>query len=146
MFSKSCEYAIRAVLFLASYPVGELVGVEELSEKLKVPRHFLAKILQQLSKNKLISSTKGRHGGFFLSETNREESLISVIESIEGPDVFTSCILGLENCSNAAPCPYHHVAKPLRDNLYRLLKNESIGESAARIKEQGLKLLNVEPE
>ncbi|MCB0668965.1 MAG: Rrf2 family transcriptional regulator [Saprospiraceae bacterium] len=144
MFSKSCEYAIRAVLFLASFPVGELFGVEQLAEKLQVPRHFLAKILQQLSRNRLISSSKGRNGGFFLSEANRKETLIAVIECIEGPAVFTNCVLGLEKCSNANPCPYHHVVAPLRDEFHSLLKNETIEDSARRIKEQNLKLLNYE--
>jgi len=142
MFSKSCEYAIRAVLFLASYPAGEIVGVEILAEKLQVPRHFLAKILQQLSRNRLVSSVKGRNGGFYLSESNRKESLSSIIETMEGPGVFTTCVLGLENCSNEAPCPYHHVVKPLRDNFYELLKGESINESARRIEDQNLKLQN----
>lgn len=144
MFSKSCEYAIRAVLFLAAFPPEEILGVETLAEKLQVPRHFLAKILQQLSRNKLISSSKGRNGGFYLSSRNRQETLISVIECIEGPGVFVNCVLGLENCSNASPCPYHHVVKPLRDNFYKLLIKETISDSAQRIKDQNLKLLNCE--
>ncbi|MCB0685795.1 MAG: Rrf2 family transcriptional regulator [Saprospiraceae bacterium] len=140
MFSKSCEYAIRAVLLLASFDEDDIQGVESLAERLKVPKHFLAKLLQQLSRNRLISSSKGRNGGFYLNAANRKESLIATIECIEGPGVFNTCILGLENCSNDAPCPYHHVVAPSRKEFYNLLKNESIEDSANRIKDQNLKL------
>ncbi len=141
MFSKSCEYAIRTVLFLASNPQ-EITGVEILAEKLDVPRHFLAKILQQLSRNRLISSVKGRKGGFYLNEENKKQNLLSVIECIEGPGFFQHCIIGLENCSSASPCPYHDVIAAYREEFYKLLKNETIEESARRINADNLKLQN----
>ncbi len=141
MFSKSCEYAIRTVLFLASNPQ-EITGVEILAEKLDVPKHFLAKILQQLSRNGLISSVKGRNGGFYLSDKNKKQNLLSVIECIEGPGLFQHCIIGLANCSSASPCPYHHVIATYREEFYTLLKNESIEESARRINADNLKLQN----
>jgi Rrf2 family protein len=129
---------------MAATQSDEMVGVEKLSEKLEIPRHFLAKILQQLSRHHLISSSKGRMGGFYLSKENAEKSLMSVIECIEGPQVFKECVIGLTNCSNDNPCPYHHVVKQFRDRFYRLLQNESIAESARRIKALDLKLLNIE--
>ncbi|MBK8506633.1 MAG: Rrf2 family transcriptional regulator [Saprospiraceae bacterium] len=135
---------MRAVLYMASAQSNETVGVEKLSEKLEIPRHFLAKILQQLSRHHLISSSKGRKGGFYLSKENANKSLISVIECIEGPQVFKECVLGLDNCSNDKPCPYHHVVKKFRDRFYRLIQNETIAESAERIKALDLKLMNIE--
>lgn len=141
MFSKSCEYAIRTVLFLASNPQ-EITGVEILAEKLDVPKHFLAKILQQLSRNGLISSVKGRNGGFYLSDENKKQNLLSVIECIEGPGFFQHCIIGLANCSSSAPCPYHHVIATYREEFHRLLKNETIEQSARRINTDNLKLQN----
>ena len=69
MFSQACKYAIRAVLYLAVHASeGKKVGVKDIAAALDVPKYFLAKILQQLSRNNLISSTKGPSGGFFLSE------------------------------------------------------------------------------
>lgn len=65
MFSKACTYAIRAALYLAVHagPQARL-GVKEIAEALDVPKHFLAKILQQLVRNNLVSSVKGPSGGF----------------------------------------------------------------------------------
>lgn len=141
MFSKSCKYAIRAVFYLAAYASEEVkLGVDTLAEKLNVPKHFLAKILQTLVRNHLVSSAKGRRGGFYLSEKNKKSNLLSVIECIEGPGTFTTCILGLSECSNETPCPYHLSVKKYRDKFYDLVASESIEESAKRIKSQNLKL------
>ena len=141
MFSKSCKYAIRAVLFLATSSSNDRkVGVEELSMSLSVPKHFLAKILQQLVRHNLVSSAKGRNGGFYLSEANRESTLLSVIDSIDGPGTFDECVLGLQHCSNEAPCPYHNTFKIYRNQFHQLVSTETIAESAVRIKNKNLKL------
>ena len=141
MFSKSCKYAIRAVLFLAvKGKEGRKVGVQEIAEALGVPKHFLAKILQQLSRNSLIASTKGPHGGFYLNEENRNANLIKVVECMDGPEIFTSCLLGLPVCSSENPCPLHVQAFAFREGLLYQIKHQSIEELANRIEREQLKL------
>jgi len=143
MFSKSCKYAIRSVLFLAvNTNEDKKMGVEELATELEVPKHFLAKVLQQLTKHRMISSAKGRNGGFYLSEQNKSASLLTVIESFDGPGIFTDCVLGLDNCSNENPCPYHDSVQQYRTAFYFQLQNETIEASAKRISEHDLKLKN----
>lgn len=143
MFSKTCKYAIRAVLFLATHTdEDKKMGVEQMAVELAAPKHFLAKILQQLSKHRMISSAKGRNGGFYLSEKNKSANLLTVIESFDGKGVFTDCVLGLDNCSNDNPCPYHDSVQKWRTAFYMQLQGETIEESAIRIEEQGLKLKN----
>ncbi len=141
MFSKSCRYAIRAVLYLAVHSNEETkLGVKDIAEELSVPKHFLAKLLQQLSRNRIISSSKGPSGGFFLNESNTKNSLLEVIECIDGPDIFGQCVLGLPECSSNNPCTLHHEVIRYKDGLVHLLENETINESAERILNQGLKL------
>lgn len=141
MFSKSCKYAIRAVLFLAiNSDEDNKIGVEEIADRLDVSRHFLAKILQQLTKNRMISSVKGRNGGFYLTEKNRSSYLVSVIESFDGPGVFTDCVLGLESCSNEKPCPYHDTMMQYRRAFMDQIQNETFEEAARRINENNLEL------
>ena len=143
MFSKSSKYAIRAVLFLAiNSDEDRKIGVDELANKLVVPKHFLAKILQQLTKNKLISSTKGRHGGFYLNQENRSQNLISIIQSFDGKGVFTDCILGLDQCSNENPCPYHDSVQKFRGKFYHQLQKETLEQTAKRVNKLNLKLNN----
>ena len=143
MFSKSCKYAIRAVLYLATKSdESNKIGAEELASELEVPMHFLAKILQQLSRTRLISSTKGRNGGFYLSDENKSSTLLGVIESFEGPGTFTDCVLGLKQCSNINPCPYHDTVQKYRSTFFLQLQNESIKETAERINQHNFNLKN----
>jgi len=141
MFSKSCKYAIRAVLFLAIHSdLEHKVGVKEIADTLGVPKHFLAKILQQLSRYNLISSVKGPSGGFYLSEDNRKASLRSVVECMDGPEVFSSCILGLPVCSSEHPCPLHTQAYIYREGLLKLIEDKTIGEVARQVELEELRL------
>ena len=141
MFSQACKYAIRAVLYLAVHASeGKKAGVKEIAAALDVPKYFLAKILQQLSRNNLISSTKGPSGGFYLSGQNLEATLKEVVECIDGPDVFNSCILGLPVCSSENPCPLHVQAFAYLEGLHYQLKHQAIGDLAKRIEREEQKI------
>ena len=141
MFSKSCKYAIRAVLYLAVHSSEEKkLGVKEIAEELDVPKHFLAKLLQQLSRHGLISSTKGPSGGFYMSEDDLQKPLRLVVESIDGPDVFSSCILGLPVCSSENPCPLHTTAFAYRQGLLELLDKKNIDKLAEQVITEALKI------
>jgi Rrf2 family iron-sulfur cluster assembly transcriptional regulator len=134
MFSKSCKYAIRAVIYLATHS-GEShkIGVKEVAEALDVPGPFLAKVLQQLSKHGLISSTKGPSGGFYLSNKDKSHSMREVVESIDGPDIFSSCILGFQVCSSENPCPLHDQAIIYREGLMSMLTRQTIKDLVAAV-------------
>lgn len=141
MFSISCQYAIRAVLFLAvNTSEQSKIGADHMAEALNIPKHFLAKILQQLTKINLVSSSKGRNGGFYLSDENKESNLLQVIYAIDGPEKFSNCILGLKACSEVTPCPYHDFAVDFREEFHHKLGSESIFETANRISEENLTL------
>jgi len=56
IFSRQCEYALQAVLYLALKPQDELTSIRELTKKLEIPYHFVAKILQDLTKKGLLIS------------------------------------------------------------------------------------------
>ena len=67
MFSKTCEYAIRAVLFIAQKSAdGTKIGIREIAKGIDSPEHFIAKILQDLSRKGMVQSQKGPAGGFYL--------------------------------------------------------------------------------
>lgn len=134
---------MRAVLYLALNTNEQTkIGVEKLSEELNIPKHFLAKILQILTKNKIVSSSKGKNGGFYLSDSEKSLKLMSVITTIDGPDRLTGCIIGLDQCSNSNPCPYHESVLVFRQQFYKQLMTETIGETADRINLDQLSLFN----
>jgi Rrf2 family protein len=100
--------------------------VVEMAKNLDIPKPFLSKIMQQLSKSGLISSTKGRGGGFYLSSENKTRPLIDVIECIEGKNVFQHCILGLPECSDDNPCILHNKFGGFRDSICQSICEDSI--------------------
>lgn len=129
LFSKTTEYAIRAVFYIASHSAnGERPGIREISENIKSPEHFLAKILQKLSKGGIISSIKGPHGGFFIPAEGLKRPLGDIITCLDGDQMFTGCGLGLSYCSETNPCPLHNEFKKVRNQLTHMLFNTSIGD------------------
>lgn len=129
MFSKSAEYAIRAVFFIAkSSYLGRKVGIKEIASNIDSPEPFLGKILQELSRSGIICSSKGPNGGFYLTEVEMNKKLSEVIKAIDGDEIFIGCAMGLSQCSEEFPCPLHNEFKAIRTELTRVLNRVSLAE------------------
>ena len=129
MFSKTCEYAIRAMIFIAQKSkAGRRVGIKEIAKAIDAPEYFIAKILQDLSRKGFVQSLKGPTGGFYLDKEPLQCSLADIVKAIDGDKLFTGCGLGLKNCSEARPCPIHNVFKAVREDIYNMLEDARIGE------------------
>ncbi|GGG95322.1 hypothetical protein GCM10011416_11040 [Polaribacter pacificus] len=135
MFSKSCEYGLRAVLFIAKNSVNNTkVGLVEIAKEIDSPSAFTAKILQQLTKAGLIESSKGPQGGFFISKTELNElRLASVVEALDGSKVFEGCGLGLSQCDDQYPCPMHNEFLKVRTELKQMLTTTKVLELATQL-------------
>jgi len=144
MLSNTCKYAIRAVIYLALNGNEKKIGIKEISKELEIPTPFLGKILQQLAKHKMLSSTKGPNGGFLLAKPAKEITLLNIIEIIDGLDLFNDCLIGLSTCSanahNDVQCPTHHKYLPISKQLYELFNTETIQVLADEIKASGGKI------
>lgn len=132
MFSKTTEYALRATIFIAQKGTLEhKLGIEEISEAIDSPKSFTAKILQMLTRdNKIVSSIRGPHGGFFMTEPAKLLPLRAVIDAMEDDYVLKKCVLGLNKCSEVNPCPLHSEYKVIKENINRLFETKTIGETA----------------
>lgn len=131
MLSNSSKYALKAVLYLALHTdENNKMMVKDISERINVPKAYIAKLLQELSKRKIISSTKGPKGGFYLNPSNRNETIIQIIEVIDGKKKMESCLLGLEDCDEQKPCPIHRLISPSRSKMIALLETKTINDLA----------------
>lgn len=118
---------MRAVFFIAHKTAsGGRVGIKEIAHGINSPEHFLAKILQDLSRKGIIQSAKGPNGGFYINEVSLKRPLSKVVEAIDGDGLFTGCGLGLEQCSETNPCPLHHEFKDIRNQMSEMLQKASI--------------------
>lgn len=129
IFSKTCEYAIRAVFFIAHKTAsGTKVGIKDIAAGIDSPEPFLAKILQDLSRKGLISSNKGPNGGFYMDSLAMERPLSEIVQAVDGDSLFNGCALGLKQCSEINPCPLHNEFKDIRNRIYIMLSTTTIGD------------------
>jgi len=127
MFSKSSKYAIKAVLYLAvNSSIDKKIMAKEIAEPINVPKAYIAKLLQDLAKHNIISSTKGPRGGFYLSSSNKKHSVMRIIEVIDGKEKFNSCMLSLNKCDLLKPCPLHKAIFPIKTQLIESLNSKTI--------------------
>jgi len=135
ILSKSCKYAVRAVLFLSMNSNSKKVfSSKEIAHTLRIPAPFLAKTLQQLAKKKLISTKRGRNGGFYLTEENKSKSILSIVYSIDEIDKFEECELGLPECGDIEPCPIHPMISAIKETLIEELSSKTIDNLAEEVK------------
>lgn len=141
MFSKACEYAIRAMMFISQKSkAGERVGIKDIARGIDSPEHFMAKILQELSRKGLLQSVKGPNGGFYMNSKDMKVTLAEVVTAIDGDQLFNGCGLGLKACNEKKPCPIHDEFKIIRAKLKSMLETTQIGEFTTSL-EQGLTYL-----
>ena len=135
MFSKACEYGIKATLYIAVQSLdGQRVSLKDIAREVDSPVAFTAKILQNLVRDGILDSVKGPTGGFEIPKKRMDEIyLIEVVSAIDGDAIFTGCGLGLKECNAAAPCPVHYKFKAVRDSLRDMLSETTIFELATGI-------------
>ncbi|WP_341216536.1 Rrf2 family transcriptional regulator [uncultured Wocania sp.] len=136
MFSKACEYGIKAAIFIAikSYE-GKRVSPKEIALEINSPQAFTAKILQALVKHDIVCSIKGAHGGFEIDSSNISKiKLAQIVNAIDGDSIYKECGLGLHKCDEDHPCPVHDKFKAIREELKYMLENTSLEELALNIK------------
>lgn len=142
MLTKSTEYAIRALVYVQLKNWEQKrPGVIEIAKEIEAPEAFSAKILQTLTKHKLLDSMKGRGGGFFFSGNQSDLTLYDIIHVMEGDACFYKCGFGLKDCSDENPCPLHEKYKVIRESFFEIVKTETIQSLSKRILE-GNAILN----
>lgn len=136
MFSKACEYGIKASIYIAlnSYE-SKRVSLKAIAKEINSPVAFTAKILQDLVRHGIINSVKGAYGGFEIDKhAIASVKLSQIVIAIDGDNIYKSCGLGLNSCDENHPCPVHDKFKSVRDELRHMLEHTNLEELALDIK------------
>jgi Rrf2 family transcriptional regulator, iron-sulfur cluster assembly transcription factor len=144
IFSKACEYGIRAALYVATQSMDDRrANLKDISSEIRSPEAYTAKILQLLVKGNIITSVKGSMGGFEIDrkKINRIR-LEDIVTAIDGAFNEKICVLGLKACSQKNPCPVHDKYKHIKSDLKAMLQDTSLFEMASGLKE-GLTCLSI---
>ena len=128
MLSNSSKYAIKAVLYLAVHASqNHKVLAKDMSGPTNIPKAYLSKILQELTRHKIVSSMRGPGGGFYLSDDNKETPLLQIVRVIDGDTRLTSCLLSLNECDAEHPCPLHDLVGDTKSNFVKNLEKTTVG-------------------
>jgi Rrf2 family protein len=133
ILSRTTQYAIQALIYIATQPRGMVVLNRTIAECLRSSPTYLAKILQDLCRGNLLYSFRGKQGGFCLRENSDRITLMQIAMLTEGPGFTDECVLGLKVCSDKTPCPMHVRWWPIKQEIVKLLQSQTLDMLAAMV-------------
>jgi Rrf2 family transcriptional regulator, iron-sulfur cluster assembly transcription factor len=142
VLSKPTIYAIRALLYLvAKEKENEFVSIRELAANLDLSFHFMTKILQKLTQNGIIQSSRGATGGIILKRSSSSIYIADIVTAIEASEFFEKCILGLPGCGSKKPCPMHAFWKETKSSIREMFESTTLMEMGRQTKMKSLRLV-----
>jgi len=123
MFSKACEYGIKASIFIAQQSLlDRKVNLREIAEAIESPTAYTS-----ISRQKIINTDKGPTGGFSMDKVKLEKiKLSSIICAIDGENIYNDCGLGLKKCNEKMRCPVHNQFIVIREELKKMSETTTI--------------------
>lgn len=134
LISRTSQYAIQALIYIALKEDGTPILSREVAEQLGVPSAYLAKIMQMLCKGGILTSFRGRLGGFTLKQKPSQIDLMQVMLITEGQDFTKACVLGLKVCSDETACPMHEKWKPIKAEILNMLTDYNLATLADAVR------------
>lgn len=129
MLTQTCKTAVKAVVYLSSKEGNSTrCTIKEIAAHIEVSEHTLGKLLQVLVKKNIICSEKGPSGGFYITKAQLKLPLMTIIDAIDGKEIFKECGLGLTNCNSSKPCSIHNQYKIVRDLYMDIFNNNKIAD------------------
>lgn len=133
LYSIACEYAIRGMTLLAEKGApGRHMLLRDILANERLPQHFVGKIFQTLVRAGLLSSVKGRGGGFALRRPAGQITLYDIVQAVDGTERFDRCLIGRSTCDDWQSCPLHAQWKPIREAIDRMLHDTTLADMARK--------------
>lgn len=130
--TRAADYAMRVMIHLATLPAKERALLPALAAATAAPESFLSKVLQALSRARLITSQRGQSGGFAILPKGRRASMREVIEAIDGPLYLNVCLISKRACGRSKWCPAHTVWVEAQRAMVEVLSGAVIEDLAAQ--------------
>lgn len=128
VLSQTAEYALRAVLYMAEHGDAEPYRVTTLAEALRIPQNYLSKTMHLLARAGILTSARGKHGGFRLARPAAQIPLLEVIRPFDQLEARRQCLLGRPSCSDATPCAAHARWKQVADTTTAFFRDTTVAE------------------
>ncbi len=128
VLSQTAEYALRAALYMAEHGDAEPYRVTQLAEALRIPQNYLSKTMHILARQGILTSARGKHGGFRLAQPAAKIPLLEVIRPFDQLEARRQCLLGRPTCSDATPCAAHARWKDLADTTTAFFRDTTLAD------------------
>ena len=128
LYSKGCEYAIRALMCVAPDDSTERFQAKNVCQKAGIPESFTRKVFQALVNGGFLEAARGPGGGYSLTQEPSEISLLEIIEAVDGVETFDACIMGLPECDSSKPCPLHDTWSKAKEGLIGRLRSQTLAD------------------
>lgn len=126
LYSKGCEYAIRALVHAAPRTKGERFKAKVICEKAGIPESFTRKVFRSLVHGGFLEALRGPGGGYALRDDPDCISLLEIIRAVDGAGTFEGCVMGLDECSAIKPCPLHYVWNSAKNEMLDQLESKTL--------------------
>jgi Rrf2 family protein len=120
--TKAGEYAIMCVFYMAKHEKGKVISLNRIAKAMDIPKQFLSKIVQQLSRSGILESLQGPKGGCRLLVAPEKLSILDVVEAIMGKILLNDCIQSSSTCGRKVRCAVHLVWSKAENQLRQTLR------------------------
>ena len=125
LITRHTDYAIRALIYMAQKPKA-LISVAELAVETGIPKAFLRGILQKLSHNHVLTSIKGKGGGFLLNKPVKNINITSLIKIFQGTTEINECMFKKNLCPNRNNCSLRRKISSIEEKVLKELEATTI--------------------
>ncbi len=131
MLSKKTKYGLKALSFLAKQEQNVPVLISDISTSENISKKFLESILLTLKKSGILSSKKGKGGGYFLLKKPNEIKIATIIRLLEGPIAMLPCVSlnyyeKCDDCVSEEKCSLSILMAEVRDSTLKILESKTL--------------------
>ena len=141
IYSKTCEYAVRALAYMADSKDERLIMIPEISDQTGVPQAYISKIFQGLVRQDILSSQRGPAGGFRFKRNPETLTLKEIIESVDDLSMLEECVMGLDRCDAGNACPLHYIWVKAKEEMIQKLSRCTLSRLTKEIGKSGYREL-----
>lgn len=139
LYSKGCEYAIRALAEISSDKARDKFLARDICRKAGIPESYARKTFQALVQKGFLKAVPGPGGGYSLTRKPKDTTILDVIYAVEGKKSFSDCVLGLSACDDKNPCALHSLWLTLKSGMIEALGSRTLSELSEVIQRRAKK-------
>lgn len=133
MLSKKTKYGLKALSYLAKQEQNVPVLISDISTSENISKKFLESILLTLKKAGILSSKKGKGGGYYLLKKPKEIKISTIIRLLEGPIAMLPCVSlnyyeKCDDCISEESCSLNNLMVEVRDSMLKILENKTLAD------------------